>query len=753
MHNNKKNKGLAVFALLGIQKTKMSEIEQNILIVDDDPIVLKSLKDLLAVRGYKTDTAIGGQEAICQLDAKHYDLVLLDLHMPYVNGHDVLAHIKKQKSSPLVVIVSGETSFEAARNACSNGVYDFLRKPYAADELIITINNALKEKRLETQNRHMQRQLKESERLHRYLVNTSPDIIYILDAEGKFTFINDRIESLLGFDREELVGKHYSILVHHDDMEQAKYVFNERRIGKRASNNVELRLKCKDDGAPRYFDTRSLPIELSSMGIYDNPVDSKQDTYLGTYGVARDITERKVAEQTINFQAYHDLLTHLPNRALLRDRLTLAISQAKRDHETLAVMFLDLDRFKNINDSLGHMIGDELLQQVGVRLKGCLREGDTLARFGGDEFTLLLPKICEDTPEKNRQVITKIAKHINDSLKEPFMIDNHELYVSASIGISMYPQDGSTMDTLIKHADIAMYHVKGTGKNGYQFYSNDMNTPYFTNLSLDTGIHKALEHNEFKLVYQPQINITSGDIVGVEALLRWEHPEHGNITPSEFIPFAEETGMIVDIGNWVIRSAIAELSEWIASGLPAIRMAINVSTRHLAEKNFVSNVIKALKDFDVPGECLEIEITENAIMDDMDGVIHKLNELHAAGVTIAIDDFGTGYSSLTYLHKLPIHTLKIDRTFLQDDNFKNCDHTIVNTIIAMAKGLELNVIAEGVETQTQLNYLHKLECYEAQGFLFGKPLAADVIAQLLIQEPYTTGSVDDSQTLLQPRRH
>ena len=713
----------------------MSSNEQNILIVDDDPVVLKSLKDLLATRGIDANTAIGGREAIVCLDQKEYDLVLLDLQMPYVNGHDVMRHIKQQKMNLSIIVVSGETSFEAARDACSQGAYDFLRKPYATDELMITVKNALKEKSLEKQNKLIQNQLHESERLHRYLVNTSPDIIYILDQDGHFSFINDRIETLLGYDNKELIGKHYSILVHQKDLEVARYVFNERRVGDRASRNVELRLKCKDDSSARFFEASTLPIELSSMGIYQSKGDPKKKTYLGTYGVARDITERKLAEDTINFQAYHDLLTNLPNRALLRDRLSLAISQAKREDEMLAVMFLDLDRFKNINDSLGHVVGDELLQQVSSRLKSCVREGDTLARFGGDEFTLLLPKIT-----RGKEDVSSIAEKINDVLKDPFVIDNNELYVSASIGISIYPRDGTNMDLLIKHADIAMYHVKDTGKNNYKFYSDDMTTPYFQNLSLETGIHKALDNDEFHLMYQPQINLKTGEIVGVEALLRWDHPEHGMITPAEFVPFAEETGMIVEIGHWVLRNACAELRRWRDAGLPEIRMSINMSARQLAEKAIVKHISNILKDYGIPGHCLEIEITENTIMSDMDSVIQKLKALSKKGVFIAIDDFGTGYSSLSYLHKLPIHTLKIDRAFIKEVNMQHSGNSIINTIVAMARGLNLNVIAEGVETQQQLEYLQEIECCEAQGFLFGKPLPADVITQLLIQEPYATPS-------------
>lgn len=725
----------------------MSLNEQKILIVDDDPVVLKSLKELLSIRGFNADTAIGGQEAICQLSQDQYDLVLLDLRMPYVSGHDVMAHISDKNINTSFIVISGETSFDAAKNACAKGAYDFLRKPYAADELVLTINNALKDKRLEQQNKLMQLQLRESERLHKYLVNASPDIIYILDPDGNFTFINERIESLLGYASKELIGTHYSKLVHHEDAEKARYVFNERRIGDRASKNVELRLKCKDDGAARFFDTRTIPIELSSLGIYKSD-KVKKDSYLGTYGVARDITERKIAEETINFQAYHDLLTKLPNRALLRDRLSLAISQAKRDNEQLAVLFLDLDRFKNINDSLGHMIGDELLQQVSKRLKTCIREGDTLSRFGGDEFTLLLPKINDP-----KEDVSAIANKITESLKQAFLIDGHELYVSASIGVSIFPDDGNNMDTLIKNADIAMYHVKGNGKNNFQFYSNEMTTPYFKNLSLETGIRKALQKNEFSLVYQPQINLKTGEISGVEALLRWQHPIHGSISPSEFIPFAEESGLIMEIGEWVIDNALKELKKWQKAGLPLIRMSINMSTKQLEDDNIVRLVTDTLNKYDLRGSSLEIEITENSIMEDMESVIRKLQDFHHQGITIAIDDFGTGYSSLSYLHKLPIQTLKIDRIFIKDSQFTKGEHSIVNTIIAMAKGLNLNVIAEGVETQKQLNALQELECHEAQGYLFGKPLGPDVIAQLLIQEPQSIPGAQSPSNKGQHRHH
>ncbi len=709
----------------------MKKNEQNILLVDDDNILLICLTALLTENGYVVDTAVGGEAAICQLNKKQYDLVLLDLHMPDVNGYDVMQHIKLISQSPSVIILSGETSFEAARQACSGGSYAFLKKPYINDELLTTVNNALNETHLKKQNKQIQTQLNDSERLHRYLINTSPDIIYILDAKGLFTFINQRIEKILGFSVEELIGKHYSTLVYEEDLQETRHLISQRRQGLRTSTNIELRLKCKNDDSYRHFENKILPIELSTTGAYMGKNTDSDNSSFGIYGVARDITERKTAEKTITFHAYHDLLTGLPNRTLLRERLSLAISHAEREQEMLAVMFLDLDRFKNINDSLGHIIGDRLLQQVSNRLKSCLRESDTLARFGGDEFTLMLPKLLN--PKDDAE---KVAEKINHVLKAPFFIDDNELYVTVSTGISLYPQDGSSMDALIQNADIAMYHVKDQGKNNYQFFSNEMNTSHFNNLSLDTGIHNALSFDEFNLLYQPQINVQSGEIIGVEALLRWHHPTHGCIMPGEFIPYAEENGLIIDIDNWVLKNAISQIGQWLKDGLSSIRMSVNISARHLDEADFVSKITQLLSEFDVPGHCLEIEITENAIMHDIDDVILKLKQLRALDISIAIDDFGTGYSSLTYLHKLPIQTLKIDRSFLQEERFAKNDHTIVNTIVAMAKGLKLNVIAEGIESQRQLDYLQEIDCNEAQGFLFGKPLESSIVLEMLRQRPF-----------------
>ncbi len=695
-----------------------SSNKQNILIVDDDPVLLKSLHDLLTIKGYSPHTAAGGQAAKIKLKEHYYDLILLDLNMPQVDGHEILKFIRNNKINSLVIIISGESSFESAKNVCSLGVYNFLCKPYAIDELMISINNALKEKFLQKQHDLIQEKLYKSEQLYRYMVDTSPDIIYMLDPDGYFTFVNKRTEILLGFSKEEIIGQHYSFLIYQDDIQQAKHAVNEHRVSTRATKNVELRLLCKGGNA-QDNPHLCIPIELTAIGMYSEK-NASEEYYMGTYGVARDITERKIAAQTITFQAYHDPLTKLPNRTLLRDRLNQTIKQAKREKEHFAVMFLDLDRFKNINDSLGHIVGDELLQKVSARLMDCIRERDTLARFGGDEFTFILPKL-----NNSQEDASKLATKILQSVKRPFIVDNRELYISASIGIAIYPQDGENNESLIKHADVAMYHVKGRGKNGFQFYAHDMNGPYIEQLSLETGINNALKKNEFELVFQPQLNLNTGKIVGVETLLRWNHPEQGIIYPSEFIPFAEESGLIVDIGSWVIKTACAEFNRWRLAGMENMRLAINISTRQLMQDNIVKEIIDLIHAYNIPGECLELEITENAIMDDLCSIVQKLNALRAHNINIAIDDFGTGYSSLSYLHKLPIQTLKIDRTFLKEDLINNGNKTIINTIVAMAKVLDLNVIAEGVESQTQLEYLRDIECYEAQGYLLGRPIPSE----------------------------
>jgi len=696
--------------------SKLPDCSGKILIVDDEKLHQHSLMELMAQHGYKIDSANNGAEAIVKLKADNISIILLDLNMGGSNGEDVMHFITEKNINTTIIVVSGETSFEAAENAIKHGAYDFIRKPYSIENLLNSVKNAIKKRQLESDNIKMQAQLRESEKLHRYIVNKSPDIVYILDSQGRFTFINKRIETLLGYKMKDVIGRHYTDLIHEDDLDKAQFKFNERRTGKRASINIELKLKCKNNDQTRNFDNRLLPIEINSVGVYKSQDKNKDKKFIGTYGIARDITDRIEAEEIIRFQAYHDMLTRLPNRTLLKDRLHQAIAHAKRNKNSLSVMFLDLDRFKVINDTLGHMVGDKLLQAVAMRLRHCLREGDTLARIGGDEFTLLLPEVNS----KNDAEV--IASKIIKSLKMPFKIDSHELFVSTSIGISQYPEDGQTMESLIKHADIAMYSVKGKGKNGYEFYHLDMLDVYSKHLSLENDLRRAMDDNQFKIYYQPQINIETNEVVAMEALIRWQHPERGLISPSEFIQLAEETHLIKEIGDWVLENACAELKRWRDMGLTNVRIAINVSSIQLEQDNFVEKVIGILRKNDIPGDHLEIEITENTLMHDTDDGIQKLTELSSHDIKIAIDDFGTGYSSLNYLKRLPIDTLKIDQSFIRDMSNSEEDSSIIKAIIAMAKGLNLNIISEGVETQAQLEQLKAWRCKNMQGFLFGRPM-------------------------------
>ncbi len=692
----------------------------TILIVDDEPIQLKSLSELVALSGYQTETASSGGQAISYLQKFSFDVMLLDLNMPDMSGYEVIDFVRNSNVEIKIVVVSGETNYDSITTALRLGAHDFIKKPYAADELLSTISNAAGQIHLEKTNTLIQQRLEESEYLHRFIVENSPDIVFMLDTDGRFTFLNETVYSLLGYSKNELIGQHYSIIVARQSLEQARYVFMERRSGERNSRHVELKLKCKDQADYRYFDTSSMYMNLVGSSNTDDPHSMK-----GTYGVARDITERKQDAELINFQAYHDLLTRLPNRTLLEDRLTLAITQANRNQQKLAVMFLDLDRFKWVNDTLGHTIGDRLLQSVSQRLGNCLRKGDTLARFGGDEFALVLPQIqaLDDA--------TIIAQKIINELKEPFIIDNHELYVTSSIGIAVYPEAGDTMDALIQSADVAMYYIKDRGKNGYQFYDEEMSSMTDTRLVLERELRRALNENQLVVCYQPQVMADTGTIVGFEALVRWDHPEKGLIFPGDFIPIAEETGLIIQLGNYVMETACADLQQWRAAGLSDMRISINFSAMQLDQEDFIENIVEILKKYDIPGNCFELEITENVIMRDMLHVTQKLRRLSRLGITIAIDDFGTGYSSLSYLQQFPINTLKIDKSFVNSINVSDGGTSIVDAIVAMAKGLKLNLIAEGVENQKQLDYLKNLGCHEIQGYLFGRAENAEATRNIL----------------------
>ena len=431
-------------------------------------------------------------------------------------------------------------------------------------------------------------------------------------------------------------------------------------------------------------------------------------------GIVRDITERKQAERTIEYQAFHDLLTGLPNRALFDKRLSAALENARQHQNKLAVLFLDLDRFKIINDTLGHAVGDRLLQAFAQRLTNCLTNGDTISRWGGDEFTVLLPHIncAEDA--------ASVARRILEALKPAFSLGDRQLYITASIGIAFSPQDGEDSGTLLRNADAALYRAKEQGRNHYQFYVPTMNSPVL--LQLEYHLHHALERGEFLVYYQPQVNVKTGLVSGMEALVRWQHPDLGLIPPGQFIPLAEETGLIVPIGEWVLRTACAQNKAWQAAGLPPLKIAVNLSARQFQQPNLVEMVAQILDETGLNPNFLELEITETSIMQNVHLARQTLRDLKEMGVHISMDDFGTGYSSLGYLKQFPFHTLKIDRSFVRDLKEDSQDLGIISAVVALGHYLNLKVVAEGVETDGQLELLRNLQCEEIQGYLFSRPL-------------------------------
>ncbi|OUL17763.1 EAL domain-containing protein [Nostoc sp. 106C] len=440
----------------------------------------------------------------------------------------------------------------------------------------------------------------------------------------------------------------------------------------------------------------------------------------------RDVTVHKLAAAKIRHQALHDLLTNLPNRVLFNERLSQALAQAQKSGSKLAVCFLDLDRFKTINDTLSHAIGDQILQNVAQRLTQCLRNSDTLARWGGDEFILILPEI------NDAEEVAQIQERILAAFKPVFNIENYQLHISPSIGIALYPIHGQDTETLIKHADAALYIVKSQGRNHYQFYHSAINSGSSELLILENSLHHALERQEFEVYYQPQVNITTGEITKIEALLRWRHLQLGFIPPEKFIPLAEETGLILPIGEWVLKTACAQNKYWQDTlGLPSLSVAVNLSARQFQQPNLVNTVTQILSITQLDPRFLELEITESIAMKDVEFTKKVLSELYELGISISIDDFGTGYCSLSYLKNFPIHCLKIDRSFVRDLSNDNHDAAITTAIIALAHGLKLAVVAEGVETEEQRNLLRVLDCELMQGYLFSRPLSAEDTTGLL----------------------
>lgn len=691
------------------ERTHPQAAATKILLVDDDPRMLDSLSRLLGHYGYETELAATGAEALGKLDTGLFDLTLLDIGMPDISGFRLMEHILDKKLSTAIIVVSGDGSPDTIARALQMGAHDYIKKPYSPEELIATVNNAARKKELERVYGVMKENLDFAGKLHGFIVEHSPDIIFTLDEFGNFSFINSQIERLLGYDKCELMGKSFYALIRTGDAGRIQQYLQDMPHSRSSSFSTEIALNAlSGKPAERYFELVMFLLDENS------PLNGGASRYR-IYGIARDITEKRESQAMIHFRAHHDALTGLPNRALFVDRVKTAIVQAARHAQVFAVLFIDLDRFKLVNDSIGHSFGDSLLKDVSMRLSACVRQCDTLCRYGGDEFTLLLPDA-----KSPRDAVT-VAKKIVAVVNEPFTLDGYDISLGASVGIAFYPHHGKTADELIKNADCAMYQIKKAGKNNYQIFDDDMMIDVKRRLMLEQDLKHALGSDQFEIHYQKQIDSVSRRVTGIEALIRWNHPKHGFLGPDQFISVAEESRQIVDLDKQTLRQACREVRGFYRNGLLMPRLSVNFSPLSFEMDGFVDDILAILEEEGFDPAMLDMEITENILVANREDIVDKLRKLADLGVQIAIDDFGTGYSSLSYIHKLPIKILKIDRSFVNMIDRGNAKVSIVDAIIAMAKGLNIRVIAEGVENDRQLDYLCSLGCDCLQGFYIARP--------------------------------
>lgn len=542
-------------------------------------------------------------------------------------------------------------------------------------------------------------------RLWAELFKNSGEAILVTDAAGVILTVNDAFVHMTGYLLTEVVGKNPNVL---KSGRHTRAFFQTMWAALHEAGYWHGEIWDKRKNGEIYPKWSTISRIKDAQGVTTH--------YIATY---LDITERKVAEDRIRFLAHYDSLTGLPNRELLQDRMNIALANAKRQQEKLAVLFIDLDRFKLVNDSLGHQAGDKLLRKTAECITGCLRDSDTICRMGGDEFVIIMPNVSEVS------AVAALAQRIRKSLKQPICINDMELRITASIGISVYPEDGLDQDTLIKNADAAMYYCKDNGRNGYHFFTEDLNRIASERLLLESSLQRALERDEFLLYYQPQVDIVRNEVIGVEALIRWQQTDGELASPAKFIPVAEDTGLIISIGDWVLQEVCRQCSAWDAQGLPPLAVSVNISTVQFHQPDFVEKTSQAVKHYGVEPSRLEIEITEGVVMKDAVAAIAEMHKLKLKGFRLSIDDFGTGYSSLNYLSRFPIDKLKIDQTFVRSMMVSQTDMKIVESIITLGKNLNLRIIAEGVETYEELIALQERDCEEIQGYYFAKPMPAD----------------------------
>ena len=689
----------------------------KVLLVEDNPGDARLLREMFNEQGSRR-TELTIVQSMGQAEkhlAEHaVDIVLLDLGLPDAQGLGAVRRAHAAAPRVPLVVLTGLDDDSLARQALQEGAQDYLLKSQI--ETYGTTRGLVRALRYAIERKALEDALFVEKERAQVTLNSIGDAVACTDMLGNLTFLNLVAEKLTGWSRQEAEGRPMAEIFRILDTANREIIPNPMDIAVRRDRTVHLpanSILVRRDGF-------EIPIEDSVAPIHD-----REGQAAGAVIVFRDVSAARALAVQMTHSAEHDYLTGLPNRMLLNDRIGQAIALAPRHMKHVALLFLDLDGFKHINDSLGHPTGDKLLQSIAERLIECVRASDTVSRQGGDEFVVLLSEV----EQSEDPAIT--ARRMLDAVAQPHLIDHHDLHVTASIGVSVYPDDGLDAETLIKNADTAMYQAKENGRQSYQFFKPAMNARAVERQSIEEGLRRALERQEFALHYQPKVNLTTGAITGAEALIRWLHPTRGLVSPMDFIPVAEDCGLILPIGAWVLREACRQAQVWIERGLPAMTMAVNVSAMEFRDKNFLTGLMAILAETGFDPRFLELELTESVMMKHATSTATILRTVRERGIRVAVDDFGTGYSSLSYLQKFPIDSVKIDQSFIRQISTAGDDTTIVKAVIGMARGLKLRVIAEGVETAEEVAFLRAYRCEEAQGYYFSRPVLPQQFAMLL----------------------
>jgi diguanylate cyclase (GGDEF)-like protein/PAS domain S-box-containing protein len=686
--------------------------QRIVLLIQDAPADAKLVRSALnnSIDGsYKVEWIRGCEEGLERLAREgscrgdRIAAILVDLSLADSQGIETFDRFFQAAPHIPILVLTSSKGEDIAKTAVQRGAQDYLLKGRLDDYLLPKALHSMIERAANAE------ALFEEKERAQVTLNSIGDAVISTDVWGQVTYLNAVAEILTGWRCSEAVGRQLEEVFVLVDGTTRNPIENPMTLAVRENKTVGLTPDCiliRRGG-------QEATIEDSAAPIHD-----RRGRVTGAVMVFHDVTAARAQSLRMSYLAQHDSLTDLPNRILLNDRLSQFMALAKRHHKKLALLFLDLDRFKHVNDSLGHSVGDSSLRSVAMRLLACVRSSDTVSRQGGDEFVVLLSEMAH---AKDAAII---AEKVLFALAKPYNIDQHELHLTASIGIVTYPDDGTDAETLMKNADVAMYHAKAAGRNNYQFFKAEMNFHAAERQSLENGLRHALEREEFTLYYQPKVCLETGEVIGAEALIRWRHPERGLVPPDQFIPVAEECGFVVEMGRWVLREACRQARIWQKSGLPALQIAVNISAVELRAKEFVPQVRAILAQTGLRPCDLELELTETFLMQDSNSTAAVLNELKAIGVRLALDDFGTGYSSLSYVKRFPIDTLKIDQSFVRDIAIDADDAIIVSAVISMGKSLHMRVVAEGVESREQLEFLQSHGCPFAQGYLFGPPVVA-----------------------------